>query len=609
MVHRRGLPVRLILSLNQRLERLAADHARQIDSLVDSVNAAVRAIYEDAGEDAARLRTGLTRAVDGARKSAHALATTHVLEELRAVAGEDAGRVSLSMGPTPERDEVARYIDNAVQAARDDGFVATMYRGETIVESETITTYTEGRAAAEASIAATPRDQADKIGFRVARSESELRETPAIEVRADEGGSIPIIAKKWSAINDRRTCPICRDIDGRLAILTGDFGGLNTPAHARCRCITHLTSLGYVKTEKAMRYNEERVIRFDVETRADPRADRVVSVVASDETLDGHGSIIRASGWDLSRYRKNPVVLWAHAGGGPFSQARPKDVLATAPNVRVDGTKLIAEIQFPPEGVNDEADLVYRQMLAKVIRGVSVGFKPLEYHYENEGGDNEIVIVDRAELVELSIVPVPSNQNALARAVRALADTCAPGCGCHSAERSAGDTMDNPKEVTQVLPPPIAALLGVDSVEAARGAIAALQLRADESNKVALAERARADAAEAKLSERIDAETRAIVDGLVKAGRVSETLRESALTLARADIGAFRAMYPEQATDAPKRADLEKRIVPVSAPKPAPKALEVSAAHVAAIVQKHLSNGANYVEAHERAMAELASKE
>src|SRR3990167_9023558 len=41
---------------------------------------------------------------------------------------------------------------------------------------------------------------------------------------------------------------------------------------------------------------EERVLRFKISTEAKGR----------------DGDIIRLSGWDLKRYKKNPVVLWAH---------------------------------------------------------------------------------------------------------------------------------------------------------------------------------------------------------------------------------------------------------------------------------------------------------
>ena len=38
--------------------------------------------------------------------------------------------------------------------------------------------------------------------------------------------------------------------------------------------------------------------------------ERSFSHPISDETPDGHGSIIRVDGWDLKRFKSNPVVLF-----------------------------------------------------------------------------------------------------------------------------------------------------------------------------------------------------------------------------------------------------------------------------------------------------------
>ncbi len=62
---------------------------------------------------------------------------------------------------------------------------------------------------------------------------------------------------------------------------------------------------------------------------------RVIRFVASDETPDRVGDIIKVSGWNLTNYKKNPVVLWGHdqantppigkavnvrRGNGPYGQ-------------------------------------------------------------------------------------------------------------------------------------------------------------------------------------------------------------------------------------------------------------------------------------------------
>ena len=50
--------------------------------------------------------------------------------------------------------------------------------------------------------------------------------------------------------------------------------------------------------------------------------------VASDESVDRYGDIIRASGWQLDNFRKNPVLLFAHdfapASGRPGAEHRSR---------------------------------------------------------------------------------------------------------------------------------------------------------------------------------------------------------------------------------------------------------------------------------------------
>jgi hypothetical protein len=55
----------------------------------------------------------------------------------------------------------------------------------------------------------------------------------------------------------------------------------------------------------ARQYAEARAVK--------PKASgRSLDFIASDETQDRYGDVIRADGWDLSAFKRNPVFLWAH---------------------------------------------------------------------------------------------------------------------------------------------------------------------------------------------------------------------------------------------------------------------------------------------------------
>lgn len=145
---------------------------------------------------------------------------------------------------------------------------------------------------------------------------------------------------------------------------------------------------------------------------------RTVRFVASDETVDRYGDIIRASGWDLSNFRRNPVLLFAHQ-----SRELPVGTVTTW----IDGTRLLADATFLPKGVYDFADQVWSVVDAGALRAVSVGFLPTvdpKYIWAADDPNHEkwptgYEFVGQ-ELLELSVVPVPANPEALAVA-RSLA--------------------------------------------------------------------------------------------------------------------------------------------------------------------------------------------
>lgn len=144
---------------------------------------------------------------------------------------------------------------------------------------------------------------------------------------------------------------------------------------------------------------------------------RSVDVVASTEALDAHGTILRAN-WDLARYEANPVVLYAHD--------QCEIPIGLASNVRVEDGQLRATLTFSTADLNPVADQVWKNVQAGVIRGVSVGFWPSTVRFEIEN-DVEVVVLDDLELWEISMVPVPSNPEALASMrARAMSSRATP---------------------------------------------------------------------------------------------------------------------------------------------------------------------------------------
>lgn len=130
--------------------------------------------------------------------------------------------------------------------------------------------------------------------------------------------------------------------------------------------------------------------------------DRQIQVVASDGTLDRAGDILEPLGCRYSDYLKYGTVLAQHDSDAPIARTIAIDVSAD---------RVLATIQFPAEGINDDSDRYYALVKAGIIGAVSVGFLPIKYRPLDN--DKFGLRYTEWELVELSLVSVPANPAAL----------------------------------------------------------------------------------------------------------------------------------------------------------------------------------------------------
>lgn len=137
-------------------------------------------------------------------------------------------------------------------------------------------------------------------------------------------------------------------------------------------------------------------------------ADEPIRIIASNEDVDRYGDIVRSAGWELTNFRKNPVLLYGHQNRS-FPVGRVS-------SIAVEGTQLVAELEFMPEDVSPESVMVEKMLRLKFLNASSVGFTPtkspkriLDENNEWTGGYEFV----GQELMELSIVPVPALASAL----------------------------------------------------------------------------------------------------------------------------------------------------------------------------------------------------
>lgn len=123
----------------------------------------------------------------------------------------------------------------------------------------------------------------------------------------------------------------------------------------------------------------------------------ISGLVGSTGALDRHGETINPKGWVLDNFMLNPVILFGH---DYYSLPIGKAI-----NVYQTGDKLKFDIQFAPSAMGIE---VFNLLKEKYLNASSVGFLPIEW-----GKEGQKYTYMKQELLELSIVPVPANPEAV----------------------------------------------------------------------------------------------------------------------------------------------------------------------------------------------------
>ncbi len=132
-------------------------------------------------------------------------------------------------------------------------------------------------------------------------------------------------------------------------------------------------------------------------------APRLLTITAAVGSEDRKGDVIDPNGWELEGYRRNPVFLWAHDRSiPPIGQSR---------RIWVEAGALHAVIEF---AATDFAREVAELYLRGFMRGVSVGFLPLDVETREASNGRRGYLYRRQELLEISAVPVPMHSDALA---------------------------------------------------------------------------------------------------------------------------------------------------------------------------------------------------
>jgi len=148
---------------------------------------------------------------------------------------------------------------------------------------------------------------------------------------------------------------------------------------------------------------------------------RTLTFVASDGARDAAGTVLNQENWSLKRYEKNPIIGYQHEVYGGWDGSDPDNIIGKA-RVYVEDGQLLADITFETKDINEKAEKIYKKLLFGSLNAVSVGFLPIGKGSWGKGeeaidGSNPTYYYAGQELLEISVVNIPSNPNAVRRAM------------------------------------------------------------------------------------------------------------------------------------------------------------------------------------------------
>src|SRR5580765_3395203 len=135
---------------------------------------------------------------------------------------------------------------------------------------------------------------------------------------------------------------------------------------------------------------------------------RTIRGLATTPSTDRMGDIIEPLGVKFS----NPMpLLWQHKADKPVG-------LATFDKPTKAGIGFEAQLARidEPGALKDRIDEAWQSIKARLVRGVSIGFKPIEYSFIDGGGVRFV----ESEVLELSLVTIPANQDATITNVKSI---------------------------------------------------------------------------------------------------------------------------------------------------------------------------------------------
>lgn len=173
-----------------------------------------------------------------------------------------------------------------------------------------------------------------------------------------------------------------------------------------------------IKTDGLVEYSKssaEKLVKafaaIDIKALDTPEDAGSFRVIMTSDKKDRDGEIIKLDAWSFENFMKNPILIYGHNYYGL------ENVIGRVDKIYLENNTWIAEGKFASMAANPKAQQVRRLYDEKILQAVSVGFIVKGRDIADDS------IITKAELLELSFVPIQSNPDAvsLLKSMEALA--------------------------------------------------------------------------------------------------------------------------------------------------------------------------------------------
>lgn len=140
---------------------------------------------------------------------------------------------------------------------------------------------------------------------------------------------------------------------------------------------------------------------------------REIRGTATTPEPDRSGDVVDPLG---AKFAAEIPLLWQHSHWSPVGTAK----LLKPTKAGIDFVATVARVAESGE-LKSRVDMAWQSVKAALVKGVSIGFRPIAFDYMSEGG----IRFREYEIFELSLVTIPANASATIQSIKAFS----PGAG------------------------------------------------------------------------------------------------------------------------------------------------------------------------------------